>query len=111
MKDRSWFERKVRDLGDVLRRLPRRRRRALVTAIDTEPMDTQKGRYPEHPECRLIMRKPGEKPEWGTYTPPEPYGVTTSAPSGRADGEPADARQKPREGTGGQLHDDEGESR
>ena len=34
MKDRSWFERKVRELGDVLRRLPRPRRRAFVEAIE-----------------------------------------------------------------------------
>lgn len=34
-KDRSWFERKVRELGDVLRRLPRPRQRALVDALDT----------------------------------------------------------------------------
>jgi len=31
-EDRSWFERKVRELGDVLRRLPRSRRRQLVDA-------------------------------------------------------------------------------
>jgi len=33
-KDRSWFERQVRELGDVLRRLPRPRR-ALVDTLDT----------------------------------------------------------------------------
>jgi len=33
-QDRSWFERKARELGDVLRRLPRPRR-ALVDALDT----------------------------------------------------------------------------
>jgi hypothetical protein len=35
-KDRSWFERKVRGLGDVLRRLPRPRQHALVDALDTD---------------------------------------------------------------------------
>lgn len=34
-KDRSWFERKVRELGHVLRRIPPWRQRALVDALDT----------------------------------------------------------------------------
>lgn len=33
-KDRSCFERKVRELGDVQRRLPRPRQRALADALD-----------------------------------------------------------------------------
>lgn len=35
-KDRSWFERKVRELGDVLRRLPRHRHRAVVDALEAD---------------------------------------------------------------------------
>ena len=33
-KDRTWFERKVRELGDVLRHLPRQR--ALFDALDAD---------------------------------------------------------------------------
>lgn len=44
-KDRSWFERKVCELGDVLRRLPRPRQRALVDALDTgQDPDARHGR-------------------------------------------------------------------
>ena len=41
-KDRSWFERKVRELGDVLRQVPRMRRRAVVDAIKADrDLDTR----------------------------------------------------------------------
>lgn len=43
-KDRSWFERKVRELGDVLRRLPPSRRRAFTDATDAgEERDPRQG--------------------------------------------------------------------
>jgi hypothetical protein len=35
-EDRSWFERKVRELGDVLRRLPRQRHRAVVDVLEAD---------------------------------------------------------------------------
>ena len=35
-KDRSWFERTVRELGDALRRLPRQRQRAVIDAIEAD---------------------------------------------------------------------------
>jgi len=35
-KDRSWFERKVRELGEALRRLPQPRQRTLVDAIESD---------------------------------------------------------------------------
>jgi hypothetical protein len=47
-KDRSWFERKVRELGEVLRRLPPSRQRALVDALehDRDPAAHQGTRGP-----------------------------------------------------------------
>ena len=50
-KDRSWFERKVRELGDVLRWLPRPRQRALVEALDAG----------EDPEARQATGGPLDK--------------------------------------------------
>ena len=35
-KDRTWFERKVREFGDALRVLPRPRQRALLDALDAD---------------------------------------------------------------------------
>jgi hypothetical protein len=35
-KDRSWFERKVRELADVLRRLPHHRRDAALDALEED---------------------------------------------------------------------------
>jgi hypothetical protein len=42
-KDRSWFERKVRELGDVLRRRPRRRRTALRKALERDCPEPRQG--------------------------------------------------------------------
>lgn len=89
-KDRSWFERKVRALGKVLRRLPRQRRRALIDVIETESTSST---YPEPPSCRVVVAGGPPKPGEGTYTPPAPYGVEPEAPHD----------------TGGRLDDDRGE--
>jgi hypothetical protein len=35
-KDRSWFERKVRELADVLRRLPHARRSIVLDALEED---------------------------------------------------------------------------
>ena len=53
-KDRTWFERKVRELGNVLRGLPRARERALHDAIETAPPAS---------EAPTIERKPPRKPK------------------------------------------------
>jgi hypothetical protein len=36
MKDRSWFEEKVRNLADLLRRLPHTRRRIVLDALEED---------------------------------------------------------------------------
>ena len=36
LKDRSWFERKVRELADVLRRLPGPRQAAVTDALEAD---------------------------------------------------------------------------
>jgi hypothetical protein len=62
-KDQSWFERKVRELGDALRRLPRSRRRALVTAIeaDRDPEACQgTGGQPDKPVGESTPRWTGD---------------------------------------------------
>lgn len=43
-KDRSWFERKVRELADHLRRLPADRQEAAVEALEADRApDTRQG--------------------------------------------------------------------
>ena len=97
-KDRWWFEQKVWEFGDMLRRLPRRRRRALITAIETEPMQPlNQTPYPVHSQCLIVASHGPPKPGEGTYTPAPPYGI---------DGEEPQQVQ----GTGGQPDKPEGES-
>jgi hypothetical protein len=43
-RDRSWFERTVRELGDILRRFPQSRRRAFSEVIETgDDADARQG--------------------------------------------------------------------
>ncbi len=74
-----------REFGDALRRLPRRRRRALIATIETDgdTIEPSSGSYPEHSGCRVVVTKPGEKAAFGTYTALEPYGIDASSPAKR----------------------------
>jgi hypothetical protein len=70
--DRSWFKRKVRALGDVLRGLLRRRRQ-------TFERESAPARYPAAHGRDLYEPTRLPTSGEGTYTPSAPYGEVPDA--------------------------------